>query len=267
MLKKILLLFMVLVGLAACGTPVPTVSPASSSSNRMPTIVSANGYRPLQVGDVVEGQTIAYQYMVPSVDQPTVVIAFGVNLLQLFSLKPELNNGLVDYLQALGKYKEVLGFNENDPTQSTPKPITWDPTKPIEIAYIYLPDAATHFWSMMEGDDKETYAAYKIVRRKDGGLRFIDAYGLVALNSASNTFTMNGSGGGLMFSSRLALLRLILSDAKFQRGANVMAANPPDLKEYDPRILKVDPSKTGLLMNLDWVIVSRPGPTGGQVAP
>jgi hypothetical protein len=79
---------------------------------------------------------------------------------------------------------------------------------------------------MMEGDDKETQAAYKIVRRKDGGLRFIDAYGLVALNSASNTFTLNGSGGGLMFSARMALLRLILSNAKYQRGVNAMESNP-----------------------------------------
>jgi hypothetical protein len=48
----------------------------------------------------------------------------------------------------------------------------------------------------------------------------------VALNSASNTFTLNGSGGGLMFSARMALLRLILSNAKYQRGVNAMESNP-----------------------------------------
>ncbi len=266
MFKKILILTTMLISLAACGTPVPTLAPMPTAVAQ-PTIVTNTGYRPLQTGDVVEGQTIAYQYLVPTADQPNVVFAFGANLLQLCSLKWENTNNVLAYVKELGKYKDVLGFEEADPAQATPKPITWDPSKPIEIVFIYAPDFTPSHWSMLEGDDQEVYAAYKIVRRKDGGLRFIDAYGLVALSSANSTFTLNGGGGGLMFSSRLALLRLILSDAKYQRGANAMAQNPPDLKEYDARILKIDPNGSGILMNQDWFIVSRSAPTSGKPLP
>ena len=269
-MKTFLIAFMLIgVLLDSCGTPVPTAAPPKPTDvpHGPPTVVTSTGYRPLQINDVVEGQPIGYQYLVPTPDQPAVDIAFGINLLQLNSLKPELTSDLVSYIKDLGKYKDVLGFDENDPNQKDPKPITWDPSKPVEIVYIYIDDFTTQRWSVQEGANNEIYAAYKIVRRKDGGLRFIDAYGQVALNSSANTMTLNGGGGGLMFSSRLALLRLILSDSKYQRGVNVMVSYPPATKDYDSRILKIDPTQTGLSMDKDWVIVSHPGPTGGQTAP
>ncbi len=253
--------------LAACGStpaqpPAPTATVATA-----PTIVAPAGYRPIQSGDRVEGATISYQYILPSLEHPVVVIAFGTNLIQLVSIKPELGDGLVEYAQDLAKEgKSIYAFDENDPTQKEPRPMTWETSKPIEIVFIPLTEGS-HSWSVTETQGGEVQAAYKIIRRKDGGLRFVDAYGLVALNSANNMFTLNGGGTGLVFSSRLALLRLILADAKYQRGENLMASFPPEFSQYDPRILKLDPSRTGLAMDKDWVLFSRPGPNPGLTGP
>src|SRR5450759_5307323 len=58
-------------------------------------IVAPSGYRPLQLGDQIEGTQISYQYVLPSLDQPAVDLAFGVNLLHLLSVKPGLIDNLV----------------------------------------------------------------------------------------------------------------------------------------------------------------------------
>lgn len=265
MKKSIWLFVTVFAGLlAACGTPVPTMAPKLAAS--VPTIISPTGYRPIQAGDEVEGATISYQYVVPSLEKPAVLIALGANLLQLVVVKTELAAGLVTFIQELPKDQSVYAFDENDPQQTEPKLMTWDARKPVELAFIALPQAKRS-WSVTEVHDNEIQAAYKIIRRKDGGLRFVDAYGFIALQSANNTFTLNGGGTGLMFSARLALLQVILSDTQYQRGENVIGNHPPSLSQYDARVLKIDPARTGLAMNQDWVLFSRPGPNPGMVAP
>lgn len=252
--------------LVACGSaPVPTPAPTTTVA-AAPTIVAPTGYRPIQAGDSVEGVIIDYQYVLPTLDQPVVVIAFGQNILQLINVKPELSDGLVAFIRDISKEaKTILAFDETVPNQTQPKPLTWDGNKPVEVVFIPIVEGA-HVWSVTETQG-EVQAAYKIIRRKDGGLRFVDAYGLVALNSANNMFTLNGGGTGLVFSSRLALLRLILADAKYQRGENGMASFLPEVSQYDPRILRLDPSSAGLAMDKDWVLFSRPGPNPGLTGP
>jgi len=87
------------------------------------------------------------------------------------------------------------------------------------------------------------------------------------MNSFTTLLTLNGGGTGLVYSARLALLRLILSEPMYQRGVDVMAGQAPPTGEYDSRILKLDPTQTGLAQDLDWVLVSRPGPTPGLLTP
>ena len=265
---RIIFLFALLsVLLAACaGAPTPTAAPTPTVPPQ-PTIASATGYRPIQTGDEVEGATISYQYVLPSLDEPVITIALANNLLQLVQVNPNLTNDLTAFARELAKQPApVLGYDEATPNQTEPKAITWDGTKPIEVVFIPIV-ASPRFWSVTETDEKGVQAAYKIVRRKDGGLRFIDAYGQIALFSANNMITLNGGGTGLMFSSRLALLKLILTNEKYQRGANVFADSPIDHTAYDPRILKLDPSRTGLAQDRDWVLISRPGPNPGLQGP
>ena len=264
MQKEIFFASMILgIILVACGTPVPTpISPENSAA----TVVAPSGYRPLQASDSVEGVTIGYQYVLPSLEQPVVVIAASPYLLHFMNIKSGLSDGLVAYIRELPQGKSILAFDENDPKQKEPKTMTWDARKPVEIAFIPLPEDALA-WSVTEEDGGEIQTAYKIIRRKDGGLRFIDAYGKNALYSASGLGTNNGTGIGLMFSARLALLRMIFTDPRYQQGANVMTTFPPDYGQYDPRILKLDPSKEGLQINRDWVLVTIPGPNPGMVAP
>lgn len=253
--------------LASCvppATPLPTATPAVTPLSE---IVSPTGYRPLQPGDVVEGATISYHYILPSLEQPVVVIAFGQNLMQLVTIKPELSAGLVAYIQDLAKEpKSIYAFDEADPAQSEPKLVNWDASKPLEIAFIPITEGQ-HNWSVTESQDNEIRAGYKLIRRQDGGLRFVDAYDPLALNSFVIVTTRNGGGAGLVFSARLALLKLILTDAAYQRGADVLANQPPTTTQYDPRILKLDPTRTGLDQNLDWALVSRPGPNPGIIGP
>lgn len=253
--------------LVACGSAPPQSPTPTATVAALPTIVAPTGYRPLQAGDSVEGAIIDYQYVLPTLAQPVVVVAFGKNILQLINIKPELSDGLVAFIRDVSKEaKTILAFDETLPNQMEPKPMTWDGNKPVEVVFIPITEG-THSWSLTETQAGEVQAAYKIIRRKDGGLRFVDAYGLVALNSANNMFTLNGGGTGLVFSSRLALLRLILADAKYQRGENVMASFPPEISQYDSRILKLDPARTGLAMDRDWVLLSRPGPNPGLIGP
>jgi len=258
-----------LVGLiitACSATPTPYAGP-TLTYEKPPTIAASGGYRPLQVGDVAEGAVISYQYVLPSLDKPVVTLAFGPNLLQLILVKEENAEGLAAFVKELPKDKQIYAFDESNPTQAEPKLTNWDVTKPVEFAFIPLPEAGEHFWSVTEGDDQGIHAAYKIVRRKDGGLRFVDAYGYVALQSANNTFTLNGGGTGLMFSARLAVMKTILSDTKYQRGTNVTSTFPIPLDQYDKRVLELDTSRTGLAMNRNWVLMSRPGPNPGMVLP
>ena len=260
-----LTLIICLAGLvAACGgTPTPAAIFPTATVPHSPTIVSPTGYRPLQEGDTVEGAAISYQYVLPSLDQPVITVVFGNNLLQLIQIKPELSENLISFIQELARQPvPVLGYDEATPNQTEPKAITWDGKKPIEIVYIPIVEGS-HFWSVAETDENGIQAAYKIVRRKDGGLRFIDAYGRLALASANTMITLNGGGTGLLFSSRLALLKLILTNERYQRGINVFATNPVDHTAYDARILKLDPSRQGLAQDRDWVLFSRPGPDPG----
>ena len=255
-------LFLLAAGmLVGCGvTPTPMIVPTAPRSS---TIVAGNGFRPLQEGDEVEGATISYQYLLPSLDQPAVNLAFSANLLQLIMVKPELSDSLVEYVREIAKSPApVWAYDEAVPNQTEPKPLTFDSTKPVEMVFIQLVDG-THYWSVTETDENGVQAAYKIVRRKDGGLRFIDAYGKTALFSANNMFTLNGGGTGLVFSSRLALLKLILTNGKYQRGTNVFATTPVDYAAFDARILKLDPTRVGLAQDRDWVLISRPGPNPG----
>jgi hypothetical protein len=265
---RILCLFLFSVVLiAACqSAPTPTPVPAPTIA-AFPTIISPTGYRPLQEGDIVEGAPISYQYVLPSLDQPVVTVALSTNLLELIQVKPELTNNLLDYIRELVQSPvPVFGYDEANPNQTEPAAITFDPTKPVEIAFIQLVEG-THYWSVTETDDQGIQAAYKIVRRKDGGLRFIDAYGLISLHSSASMFTLNGGGTGLVFSARLALLKLILKDARYQKGTNVFATFPVDSSAYDKRILDIDPSRQGLAQDRDWVLVSHPGPNPGLVGP
>ncbi|MBI4789754.1 MAG: hypothetical protein HY782_22205 [Chloroflexi bacterium] len=248
--------------LAACASPVVTpTAPAAT-----PVLISPTGYRPVQTGDVIETLPISYEYVLPSLNDPKVVLAFNFNLLHFVSVKPELSNGLVAYIRDLPKGKQIYAFDENDPKQTQPKLVSWDATKPVEYVILPLPEGDSN-WSVIETDQGEIQTAYKLVRRKDGGLRFIDAYGKSAIYSAGALGTINGTGVGLMLSARLALLRTILDDPKYQRGTDVMETNRPDLKQYDPRVLVLDPTKEGIAMNRDWVLFSRPGPNPGLAAP
>ncbi|MBI5035617.1 MAG: hypothetical protein HZB51_34425 [Chloroflexi bacterium] len=246
---------------AGCGTPVPTPVPTSTP---IPSIVLAGGYRPPQQNDLIEGAKIGYHYVVPSDNNPVGVLAFGNGMIQLMSIKMELSNGLVAYLQDIAKEnKPVLAFDEKDPSQKDAKVLSWDPKKPIEIIFIKLPDNSPSLWSVRETEDGELRTAYKFVIRKDGGLRFIDGYDLTTLNSLNQLLTLNGGGTGLGLSSRLALLRTIINTPAYQNGVNVMNTTPPTVSQYDARILKIDPTQKGLAQDLDWVIISRPGPGGG----
>jgi hypothetical protein len=245
---------------AGCNAAAPaaTAIPAPTSA---PSIVLAGGYRPLQSGDVVEGVTIDYQYILPSVDKPTLVIALGQKMLTLVQVNPEMSDGLVAYMnEVLAQSGSVTAYDEADPKQTAPKAMTFDKTKPVEVAFIPLTEGP-HAWSAFESADGETRTAYKIIRRKDGGLRFVDAYDIVVLQSYNNIITRLGNGTGLGFSARLAQLKLILGDPFYQFGANPMQTRPPDVSTYDPRVLKVDTTKTGLDMNVAWVLLSRNAPS------
>ena len=257
-------LFLLLGLVTACNAATPTPRSAVATPAAYATVVLPNGYRPLQQGDVVEDQTISYQYVFPSQDKPVGVVAFGNNLLQLASLKTPLVNGLADYVYALAQNPFVAwAYDENNPNQKEPTQLKFEAGKPVEIAFIALP-TGTHYWSVRESGGGETQAAYKIIRRKDGGLRFVDAYGLAALVSTQNTQTLNGGGAGLMFSARVAFLRTILSDAVYQRGDNPTSLKPPQLSQYDARILRINPQESGIAQNEDWVIVTIPLPNPGR---
>lgn len=261
------LIVLSIVWLAACGAPPsPTIPGPTFTPVLNPTVVAPNGYRPLQTGDEIEGTQIAYQYVLPSVDQPVIDVAFGVDLLDLLSVKPSLTDSLVAYAKELTQQPHsILGFDENDPNQTAPKQLTIDANKPLEVAFIFLTEG-NHNWSVTETDNGQVRTAYKLIRRKDGGLRFIDAYDVITEHSIAFP-TMNGGGAGLVYSSRLALLKLILTDSAYQRGENVIANKPPALNQYDSRILKTDPSQQGLAQDLDWVLISRPGPNPGLISP
>ncbi len=261
--KRMSLILCALLGLlalagCAAATPAVTVVPTPTSA---PSIVLAGGYRPLQSGDAVEGATIDYQYFLPSVDKPTLVLAFGQRMLTLVQVNPELSDGLVAYMsEVLAQTGSVMAYDEAEPAQAAPRAVTFDKTKPVEVAFIPLTEGQ-HAWSAFESADGETHTAYKIIRRKDGGLRFVDAYDIVVLQSYNNIITRLGNGTGLGFSARLAQLKQILADPFYQFGANVMQTRPPDVTKYDPRVLKVDTSKTGLDMNVTWVLLSRNAPS------
>jgi hypothetical protein len=250
--------------LAACGSPTPTPTPQRALT--VPTIAAPSGYRPPQAGDTIEGAAIAYQYVLPALDKPVVALAFGSNLLQLVTVRAELSDGLVAYIRELPADKPVLAFDEANPGQTELQSLKWDPSKPVEIIFIPLTEGK-HTWSVAETYKDEVQAAYKIVRRKDGGLRFIDVYGVAALQSANMLLPGYQGGIGLMLSARLALLKTILSNEKYQRGENVMETTPPTMEQYDPRILRINPAAIGLAQNEDWVLSARPGPGGGKQAP
>lgn len=248
----------------AC-TPTATPVPVQPTATPRSEVVSPSGYRPLQMGDPIEGVNVSYQYVLPSVEKPVVDIVLGPSLMQLIIPKPELITGVVSFIQEIQGQKDIVtayGFDEADPSQKEPKQLAIDMRKPVEIVFVPLTEG-DHVWAVTETQDGMLRSAYKLVRRKDGGLRFVDAYDPLSLNSFTIVLTRNGSGAGLVFSARVALLKLILSDPAYQRGADIMAARPPQASQYDSRILKLDPTRTGLDQNLDWALVSRPGPNTG----
>ncbi|MBI3913460.1 MAG: hypothetical protein HY327_04640 [Chloroflexi bacterium] len=241
-------------------TSAPSVAVTSTFNPAEPTLVAPSGYRPVQAGDLVEGMHIGYQYILPSLQTPLVTAAFNENLQSFLFIKPEMNDELIAYFRELGGVaRDIYAFDEDKAGQKEPQPVKIEANKPVEYVIIPLPDD-DRAWSVTETQEGQIRTAYKLVRRKDGGLRFVDAYDKVALTAmrAINT-THNGTGAGLLFSSRLALLKLFLTDEKYQRGTDVIVRFPPDVKDYDARILKIDPSQQGLNRNQEWAIVSRPG--------
>lgn len=249
--------------LAACAPSIPTPPPTGTG----PQSSSVYGsYRPLQKNDVVEGATIDYQYLVPSDGNPVVDLALGQNLLQLVSINPQMTNGLVAFAQDVTRETHsIYAFDENSPDQPEPKMVKIEANKPLEVAIVKISDG-THYWSVTETQDGNVRAGFKFIRRSDGGLRFVMAYDLVALNNFT-TMVGGGVGGGLVYSARLALLNLFLTDPTYQRGENVLDTHPPDTSKYDPRVLKIDPSKEGLAQNVAWAITTRPGPNPGLPSP
>jgi hypothetical protein len=171
---KKLILFTGVVGILAACTANATPTSSPSTLVQSTEVVLPGGYRPVQQNDTIEGAPIGYNFILPSSDQPVVVIAASPYLLHFLSLKPELAAGFVAYVKELGKHQNVLMFDENDPNQTVPKVMSWDAGKPVEIVYLPVPDGK-HNWSVTDGDDT-VEDAYKIVRRKDGGLRFIDVW-------------------------------------------------------------------------------------------
>lgn len=267
-MRKTRVLFSIILScmIAAC-RPTPTPIPAPTAAPPTPTPLPPSAYRPIQINDMVEDAKIGYLYTLPSPEQPAVTLAFGEGMLELVSIKPGLLDGLLAYIRELAQEpRSIYAFDENDPNQSEPKLLTIQANRPVEVIFIPITEGQ-HSWSVTETDQGEIRAAYKLVRRKDGGLRFVDAYGIEAMNTFTTLLTLNGGGAGLVYSARLALLRLILSEPAYQRGADVMASQPPQLSQYDSRILKLDPTQTGLAQDLDWVLVSRPGPNPGLPSP
>lgn len=250
--------------IVACNTtPTPTPVGPTPTVAFSPTLMSPSGYRPMQMGDQIEGAPISYQYVLPSLEQPGVTLAFSTNLFQLVLVKPEMTDGLLEYVREIAKSTApVLAYDESTPSQTEPKLMTFDGSKPVELAFIQLVEG-THYWSVTETDENGVQAAYKIVRRRDGGLRFIDAYGIVALHSAAGMFTLNGGGLGLFFSSRLALLKVIMKEQKYQLGTDVFTKYPVENTVYDKRVMVIDTTRLGPAQNRDWVLVSRPGPDTG----
>lgn len=253
---------------AACtpATPTPLVEPTATPAQE---IVSPSGYRPLQTGDSVEGVAISYQYVLPSIEKPVVDFAFGPSLMQLVLPKPELISSTVSFIQEIQAKQDTLvvwAFDEADVAQTEPKQLAVDMRKPVEVVFLPMKETG-QVWAVTESQDGMVRSGYKLVRRKDGGLRFVDSYDPPSLNSFTIVVTRNGSGAGLVFSARLALLKVILSNPAYQRGADVMTADPPKPDQYDSRILKLDTTRTGLDQNVDWALVSRPGPNPGIVIP
>ncbi len=263
-----LLLFSAIL-LAACASPTPS-APAPTPTFASPTVVSPTGYRPLQMGDTVEGVPIDYQYFMPSLDKPVLVVGVGREMLQLVIPRMERSDGLIAYIEEirslLRQGMTIYGFDENDLKQKEPRPLTFDGSKPVEIAYVPLKETGQS-WGVTEGEGGIVFAAYKFVRRRDGGLRFVDGYDARTLNF-TGIYTLNlGTGGGLVLSTRLGLLRTILSDPTLQRGGNVFIGKTIPYTLYDARVIQIDPSKEGLAQNVDWAIMTRPGPNPGLSSP
>ena len=277
-------LFGVILGavLTACASPTPVpVSQTPSAPTLQPT--SAPGaYRPLEKGNVVEGIVVDYSYILPSAehtnilpsaehtnilpsaDKPVIQIALGQNLLQLIQMNTQMTTGLVAFIQELtNEPRNIFAFDENDPSQTQPAMVMIAANRPVEIVIAPMPEGK-HNWSVTETQEGSVRAAYKLIRRaSDGGLRYVMAYDLTALNNFV-TLLPGGNGGGLVFSSRLAALKSLLSDPAYQRGENVLETKPLDVKAYDPRVLTIDPSREGLAQNVAWVLISRPAPNPGQ---
>ena len=268
-------LFGVILGavLTACASPTPVPVAQTPSAPTLQPTSAPGGYRPLEKGNVVEGIVVDYSYILPSAehtnilpssDKPVIQIAMGQNLLQLINMNTQMTTGLVASIQELtNEPRNIYAFDENDPSQTQPTMVTIAANKPVEIVIGPMPEGK-HNWSVTETQEGSLRAAYKLIRRaSDGGLRYVMAYDLTALNNFV-TLLPGGNGGGLGFSSRLAVLKSLLGDPAYQRGENVLETKPLDVKQYDPRVLTIDPSREGLAQNVAWVLISRPAPNPGQ---
>lgn len=267
-MRKLMVVLIAILVTSACSSPTPTPAPTPAPTavpTTKPTL-APGVYKPLEKGDIVEGATVDYAYKLPSSDNPVVTIAAAERLLQLISIKPQLTDGLISYAREISQSPHTLyAFDENDPNQAEPKLMTIEANKPVEYIVMRVEDGPK-YWSVTDRQEGTIRAAYKLIRRQDGGLTFVDAYDLTGLNTFGSLLPAGG-GAGMVFSSRLALLKTIINDQGYQRGDDVMATRIPEVKMYDPRILKIDPTKQDLSMNVDWVIQSRPGPNPGQQAP
>lgn len=242
-------------------TPSPTPLP-------IPTVTSPNGYRPLQAFDTVAGVTVQYYYIKPSLENPAVVIAFGPSIPELVEIRQGVDRDLTSFIQDTMKgaastdgLVQTLGFEIDDPLATEPKPIQIDPKRPVEFLFGVLSNNPGVGWSDVEGPaTDDVREAYKLIRRKDGGLLFVDLYHFNTLLQMAGQPTLNGGYVGLTFASRIAALPFILKLPVYQHGTQAIEKNPFDYNRFDPRVLRYDPTQEGIYAVRDWVLFSRPGP-------
>lgn len=242
-------------------TPSPTPLP-------IPTVTSPNGYRPLQTFDTVAGVTVQYYYVKPSLEKPAAVIAFGPTIPELVEIRPGADQDFTSFIQetltgATGTdgMISILGFDINDASATEPKSIKIDPKRPVEFLFGVLSNNPTGGWSDVEGPAADDVReAYKLIRRKDGGLLFVDLYHFNTLLQMGGQPTLNGGLIGLTFASRIAALPFIVKMPIYQNGKQAIETNPFDYNRFDPRILRYDPTRQGAEAVRDWVLFSRPGP-------
>lgn len=263
-MRRLLVVAFALLVLTACSQSGPT--PIVTGPTPATTATLSSTFQALKKGDQVEGAEVDYAYTLPNGTSPVIQVVFGKNMLHLGNINPQMQEGLISFARELNSEPQsLLGFDEREPNQSVPRSITLTPGAPVQFVVIKIPDG-DRAWSVRETQEGEVRSAYKLIRRGDGGLRFVLAFDISAMNSFSS-IAPQGAGAGLVYSARLALIKSILTDQRYQQGIDVFAANPPGTDKYDARILKLDPSREAMAQNVDWVIMTRPVPNAGIPLP